>query len=784
MLCKASTARGKACRNVPVDDTGYCRKHTPDASLHPSDGMGFEEKVANILRILGYSVQRNVSINNCQIDLYAEHAKGVIPHRLMVECKDYGGSRLIGNQEIMKFAGALAIARGQGLVHQGLFITTNGFTADAKALARQSGIELATYAALSTQLVNFDAYIDRVISDFDQLSVSKYYIDLSGTETEDYEGATDARYYRPIDQYIDRCFYQDGQAKLALLGNFGTGKSTFCRKYARDLAQQYKKEKVGRIPVVISLKDYDSKIFIHELILNILQNRYGVSITKSTFYELQRLGKFIFLFDGFDEMDARANPETISANLRELDKISDIKENKFILTCRTHFFRNKVQVEVLEDFGMLYIPEWSETELKEFLQKKFGRKWEEYLVRISGTHNLPELAQTPLFLEMIAETLPALGDHVKRIELYTVYTDKWIRNQTKHKGAVLSAEERRAFIKELAIKLYSENRLSCHYSELLGILKLYLQRIQDKGSRFIAEDAAQLDHLRHDVQTCTFLVRNASGDYSFRHTSFLEFFVAQTLAEALRQGDTTGLEKNILPVTIRGFLVDFLKENPPREAIIHALKNAEGEILRDNIAMLASLLKINLDKVRPLSVRDNEDLLFTEFMKGNTEALSGVYNKYYSTLYYYCIKTIGSSSEVAQEIVLDAFLKLWEKRDAIESLGGVRDYLFTLVKRGCIDYLKGRRDQEGPVNSLVETPTEYGIAEKALDDSQMLSLNEAIKQLPLKQQAVINMISEGYTPSEIGKKLGLSRVHVHRLRSQALESLKKIMKGKNRREGK
>jgi predicted NACHT family NTPase len=298
------------------------------------------------------------------------------------------------------------------------------------------------------------------------------------------------------------------------------------------------------------------------LILNTLQNRYGVHITQSTFYELQRLGKFIFLFDGFDEMDARANPETISSNLRELNKILDIKENKFILTCRTHFFRNRVQVEVLEDFKMLYIPEWGEIELKEYLQKKFGQKWKEYLMRITGTYNLQELAQTPLFLDMIAETLPKLGDHVKRIELYKAYTDKWIKNQTKHKGALLSTEERRSFIKELAIKLYSENRFFCHYSELIGILKMYFQRIQsDKGMRFIIEDVVQLDHLRHDVQTCTFLTRNTSGDYSFKHTSFLEFFVAQTLAEDLEKGIVTYLENIIIPITIREFFVGFSQRN-------------------------------------------------------------------------------------------------------------------------------------------------------------------------------------------------------------------------------
>jgi|GEM_PF-391725 len=777
MLCKAITAKGKACQKKPVDNQGFCRMHSPDLSLRPSDGKAFEEEVAKILRVLGYYVERNKSIKHCQIDLYAEHSKGVIAHKLMVECKDYGDDQLVGINEMKVFAGALAAARGHGLVHQGLFVTTNGFTAPAKELATASGIELTTYTELSTQLVDFDSYIDRVISDFYQLPVGNCYVDLSGTETEDFEGNEDIDYYRPIDTFIDRCLHKDGQTKLALLGNFGTGKSTFCRKYARDLAKKYKKDKTGRIPVIISLKDYDSKLFIHELILNILQNRYGVNITQSTFYALQRLGKFIFLFDGFDEMDARANQETISANLRELAKISDIKENKFILTCRTHFFRSKVQVEVLEDFGILYIPEWGETELKEFLQKKFGKHWKKNLRRISGTHNLPELAQTPLFLEMIAETLPKLGDHVKRIELYKVYTDTWIKNQTRHKGAVLSTEERRSFIKELAIKLYSENRLSCHYSELLGILKLYLQRMQfSRESRFVAEDAAQLDHLRHDVQTCTFLVRNTAGDYSFKHTSFLEFFVAQTIAEELDKGITSNLEKNILPVTIRGFLLDFLKESPSHEIIVNSLKEIEGGVLKDNMVMLASLLKINVPVARATSGKE-EGTLFSQFIQGSTNAFSQLFNEYYYALCSICIRRV-SDEDIAKEIVADAFLNLWTNRESVESLREVVRYLKLIIDNKCSDYLR-RKDKERKFLNDIESisPTiEFNEIEYK---TGLVSIEDAVKKLPERQRSVIQLYAEGYSASEIAKKMEISMQLVRVSRSKAISHLRGIITGRD-----
>jgi hypothetical protein len=93
---------------------------------------------------------------------------------------------------------------------------------------------LITFAELSTQLVNFDDYINKVIGEFEQSSVFKSYIDLSGTEMEDYEGANRSTFIRPLESFVDRLLFNEGRGKLALLGNFGTG--TFCRKYAYELA--------------------------------------------------------------------------------------------------------------------------------------------------------------------------------------------------------------------------------------------------------------------------------------------------------------------------------------------------------------------------------------------------------------------------------------------------------------------------------------------------------------------------------------------------------------------
>jgi hypothetical protein len=87
-ICRATTRSGQPCRNLSIDATGFCRLHHPDAEQRPSSGATFEEKTVKVLRLLGYRVDRNVTINGCQIGIYAEYKTGIISLRLMVECKD------------------------------------------------------------------------------------------------------------------------------------------------------------------------------------------------------------------------------------------------------------------------------------------------------------------------------------------------------------------------------------------------------------------------------------------------------------------------------------------------------------------------------------------------------------------------------------------------------------------------------------------------------------------------------------------------------------------------
>jgi RNA polymerase sigma factor (sigma-70 family) len=781
MFCKAINHKGQKCQNKALDTSGFCQYHHNDSSLHPTDGKYFEEEVLKILRVLGYTVERNVHIGGCQVDIYGEYRTGVISLKLMVECKDYSNDKSVGIEDLNKFFAVFTIARNCGIVDKGLFVTTNGFTPQAKTFACTAGIELTTYSDLSTQLVNLDGYIDQIIQDYERTPVSKFYIDLSGTEEEEYEGNEDVKIYRPIDTFVDRCLFKDKQSKLALLGNFGTGKSTFCRKYAYDLAKKYKKDNTNRIPVIISLKGYDSRFHIQQLVLDTLQYRYGVNLTSPVSLALQRIGKFIFLFDGLDEMDAKANLDMVRANLRELRTISEIKENKFIVTCRTHFFRNKVQAEVLSDFNLAFIPEWGEIELKEYLEKRFGDNWNNHIARIYGTHNLLELARTPLFLDMIAEALPKLGDFVKRIELYQTYTEFWIKDQSNRRNALLNANERRIFVKELAVKLFTGNLTSCHFSEFNGIVRHCLNRVQSEGDmRFEGIDAVQLDYLCSDVQTCTFLIRDAAGNFSFRHNSFMEFFVAQVLNEDIKKGAFSHLEGSILPIEIRGFLIEFLNEDTPVDILKNGLEIAQGEILRDNLLAIISQLNINISIPESSTEVEQETTSKTiiGFLRGDTKAFEALFYDYYHLLTYSLIRK-GATNQQAEDIVIRVFFNVWLKRDAIESIYHFKAYLLRSAQNAFIDYQRSKSKNQIERNiSSDDNNIEY-VQENEWEKIELIStLSEAIERLPRLQCLIIKGYMDNKKAAQIAMEQKITITRVYKLKNSALKKLRIYLKEK------
>src|SRR5215472_14677100 len=122
-------------------------------------GSRFEADVAQLLRLMGYHVVTNERLGGTQIDLVAKRNDTLNNICLLVECGDR--AEPIGVEMIKQKASVLLSLQDPQYLFRMLYVSRNGFTADAKTFARsQPSVLLMTFHELEAQLVNFQPYID------------------------------------------------------------------------------------------------------------------------------------------------------------------------------------------------------------------------------------------------------------------------------------------------------------------------------------------------------------------------------------------------------------------------------------------------------------------------------------------------------------------------------------------------------------------------------------------------------------------------------------------------
>ncbi len=131
-------------------------------------------------------------------------------------------------------------------------------------------------------------------------------------------------------------------------------------------------------------------------------------------------------------------------------------------------------------------------------------------------------------------------------------------------------------------------------------------------------------------------------------------------------------------------------------------------------------------------------------------------------LYRFMLKSTNDK-ELARDLVQEAFLKIWEKRDIIEQ-EKCKSYLFTTAYHLFID---SYRKNKGDANFDSVEYKEEGINHDYSDLKEVL--DEAVEKLPPVQKSVLLLRDyEGYNYKEIADITGLSesqvKVYIYRAR--------------------
>ncbi|MCD8031399.1 MAG: sigma-70 family RNA polymerase sigma factor [Bacteroides sp.] len=152
---------------------------------------------------------------------------------------------------------------------------------------------------------------------------------------------------------------------------------------------------------------------------------------------------------------------------------------------------------------------------------------------------------------------------------------------------------------------------------------------------------------------------------------------------------------------------------------------------------------------------------------------------YHKRLYYIAYRLLENEAD-AQDIVQEAYLKMWNKREGLTMISNPEAFSVTLVRNICFDLLRSGKyllqRQCVELAAIHEQPQ----SDRSEEKEQARMIRQLIATLPEQQQQIITLrdIRE-CSYEEIEKITGLSAVNIRVILSRAR---KKIREQFNRKE--
>lgn len=174
------------------------------------------------------------------------------------------------------------------------------------------------------------------------------------------------------------------------------------------------------------------------------------------------------------------------------------------------------------------------------------------------------------------------------------------------------------------------------------------------------------------------------------------------------------------------------------------------------------------DQVRPAAQRD-------------LPAFEALFKKYYTALCIHAYDFVNRH-ELAEEIVQDTFMKVWERFHELEIQTSEKAYLYRAVQNNCLNFIKQdkirmqygsalQQQMEARI-ALLSLPGEHSPMDRLLHHELEQLTEQAIDRLPAQCREVFRLSRFGQLSyPEIAARLGIS---VNTVKTQMARALQKL----------
>jgi hypothetical protein len=357
---------------------------------------------------------------------------------------------------------------------------------------------------------------------------------------------------------------QESECGIALLGSYGTGKSTFAKRFASVCATMYIDGELDRVPLLIELRNFTTDHDIDYLITHELANRHGVESASFTrFQRLNEAGRFVIILDGFDEMKHGMSRSAMVHSFSQLNRLST-GASKVLLCGRPTAFENEdeqnellgASAESPMEHTARYIPvnvlptpsdrilplaEGYASAKGMLKDPQMRMRLDKLGDELDVNPRIRDLLSRPVHIPMLLRVLPSLEvslSELTRSRLYGTFVDQTIRRESekrRHKALELKDGQRLEFAARLACEML--RRGDARSIAISAIPESLIERFRPR--RYSHEV------VKRELVAACFLEVKAPEILYFGHKSYCEYLAAlgfHLTLQSERDTDTLGVK--------------------------------------------------------------------------------------------------------------------------------------------------------------------------------------------------------------------------------------------------
>ncbi|KOY86025.1 hypothetical protein AD998_07600 [bacterium 336/3] len=328
---------------------------------------------------------------------------------------------------------------------------------------------------------------------------------------------------------------------ITIIGSAGSGKSTLMKYFFIDSIKRKFK-----IPIKVELRYLNEKASFVKYIFEDIFLFHQLGFTNEIIDRILSSGDFIFLFDGYDEINY-SKKESIT---NEIDQfVNKYASNKYVITSRPY-----TNLDTLPLFHNYSICDLENDEISIFIQKQIPSQEKELIEKIEKEAlNLKDSSyrnflKNPLLLSMFILTYQSYSaipqkscDFYKQLfdTLYSTHDSLSKLSFQREKQSKLSKEQFEDILRLFSFISYFEEKFYFQTDYIESKLNVI------KENRKIVFDNQKLIE---DLKIAIGILNKEGTDYTFPHRSLQEYFAAnyiKNLSEVNKKDVLTKIKLNI-----------------------------------------------------------------------------------------------------------------------------------------------------------------------------------------------------------------------------------------------